>query len=67
MPFAVKDIRLACDLFGKSGTKVGSAALPIYDVVKAGQSRQFDDLNMGFVDTQSATAHCEIIGAVVSY
>ncbi|MBA4130050.1 MAG: hypothetical protein C0519_01350 [Hyphomicrobium sp.] len=60
---AWKDVAIACELYGKSGTKIGSTFRVVYDVVPASGRKKFRELNMGFVNGQTAKAGCEIVTA----
>lgn len=64
--FAVKDIRVECDLWAASGTAVGTAEKAILDIVRPQQKRTFRDVNMGFINDQTAKAGCEIKGAKIA-
>jgi hypothetical protein len=55
-----KDVKVRCETYGASGTKLNSGTITIYQVVKAHKTATFKNLNMGFMNTQSATADCEI-------
>lgn len=56
----VKDYRIACSLFGKSGTGLGSVSKRIYEDLEPGKSRQYKDLNFGFVNSQANDARCSV-------
>lgn len=60
--FAVKDMRMKCDLSAKSGTALDSVEETIYEIVSANSSKTFREVNMGFVRSQTASATCEIKG-----
>ena len=58
--FDVKDIEVTCKSYGASGTSLGSVDHTIYDVVKAGKTRKFKDVNVGFINSQASKANCEV-------
>jgi hypothetical protein len=60
---AWRDLAIVCEVFGKSGTKVGSTLRVIFDVVPAAGKKKFRDVNMGFVSDQAANANCTIPSA----
>ncbi|BCG27550.1 hypothetical protein TUM18999_57410 [Pseudomonas tohonis] len=56
----IKDLRISCDLYGASGTKIDASKATIFDIVKAGQTREFADFNMGFFHPQTDSLGCRI-------
>lgn len=58
---AVKDLKIACDLYSNSGTKVSVVSAIVYETLRAGKSISFKELNMGFINTQSARASCAVV------
>jgi hypothetical protein len=62
--FPVKDVDVACELFGKSGTVLGAVASTIYQTIPPHSQRVIRDLNMGsgvVLDmNQAASANCKI-------
>lgn len=57
--FPIKDVSIACDLLAASGTRVGRVAATLYEIVPAGGSKTFRDLNMGFMGSdQVARFNC---------
>lgn len=58
--FAVKDIVVTCSFSGNSGTHLSTGTQTIYDTVRAKAKRTFPDVNMGFINSQSAKANCFI-------
>lgn len=61
--FDVKDMAVHCRFSGKSGTEISSKAYVIFDVVAAGKTRKFPDLNLGSISDQVAKASCRIVAA----
>ena len=60
-PIDLKDIRIECDLFAASGTKVSTVRETLYQVVPAGKTLKFSELSMGFMGSQQVeTARCGI-------
>ena len=58
-----KDFHIECRVGGKSGTVLGTTQVTIYDTVKAGQTRTFREVNMGFIHGQASGASCELVSA----
>ncbi|WP_257164646.1 hypothetical protein [Bradyrhizobium sp. SRS-191] len=61
--YAVKDITVACDFSGSSGTKLSGLSQTIYSSIPAKTSKKFNRLNLGLIHSQSARASCSLIGA----
>ncbi len=61
LQFQVRDIEIACTTAGASGTNLSATTKTIYDVVPAKATKRFSDVNMGFINTQSASANCRIL------
>ena len=60
----IKDAEIACDLFGPSGTKVGSVRQTLFEQVPAQVYKRFRELSMGFMgSSQVATYNCSITDA----
>ena len=62
-PFDLKDIVITCTAHGKSGTEIGAPQQTLFEVVKAKETRTFKGVNMGLIDSQTATANCQIFDA----
>lgn len=58
--FPVKDIDVRCTHSGPSGTVIDRNARVIYEVVPAGESRTFENFNMGFIHSQAVKTGCVI-------
>ena len=58
--FPIKDVRIECRFSGKSGTELSTATHTIFDTVKAKSKRTFKEVNVGFINSQSARAGCGI-------
>lgn len=56
----VKDIELACTLYGASGTKLGEPSKTLYQVIKAHQKKTIKHFNMGFAHSQTDRYSCYI-------
>ncbi len=65
--YAVKDIRIGCELSANSGTTIDSVDETIYDSIPANNSRTFRAVSMGFVRSQTSRAGCQIRGVVKTY
>lgn len=61
--YAVKDIRLKCQFYGPSGTKLSENAHTIFDAIQGGKSKWFAEVNVGFIDSQADRGGCKIEGA----
>ena len=59
---ATNDISFECVTAGKSGTRLSKVRATVYDTVSAKGVKVFRNVNMGFVDSQSATLACKITG-----
>ena len=62
----VKDIEIECTHFAPSGTKIDSNTRTIYEVIKAGESRNFSKFNMGFIHSQADKSFASIKSAVTA-
>jgi len=60
LPYAVKDITVACRLTAPSGTEIDSTWQVVYERVEARQSKRLTQVNMGFIHNQSSAAGCRI-------
>lgn len=54
----VRNFTIACVTEGKSETAINVVTKRIYDVLPAGKTKTFKNINMGFVSDQSARASC---------
>ncbi len=61
----IKDFVVHCDLYGQSGTHIDTAKKQILDIVKAGKSRRFKEVNMGFAHSQGTKAVCRVVNLTV--
>ena len=61
----VKDLEFRCDLFGDSGTRLSSATTTVFQVFNAGKTKSLKEVNMGFINSQTARASCKVNTAVV--
>lgn len=60
----LKDFVVECETVGQSGTSLGKVRKTVFDTLPAGKTKKFKNINMGFVNSQSKRAGCEIIGAL---
>lgn len=58
-----RDIRITCETFGRSGTRISSVSKVLYDVLLPGKRTAIRRVNMGFVDDQSKSGQCEVTSA----
>jgi hypothetical protein len=49
----IKDITVRCDYYGKSGTRIDRNMQTIYDTIKAGDTKRFDNIRMGVIPDQT--------------
>lgn len=63
----MRDITIACNWTAPSGTIVSTKRHTIYDVVKAGGTRSFANVNLGFIDPQASRMGCSIVSAKPSW
>jgi hypothetical protein len=59
-----KDFEVTCTHRAPSGTKIDSNTRTIYEVVEPNSTKQVNEMNMGFIDSQVASSHCEITDLV---
>jgi hypothetical protein len=62
-----KDITIACEFYGKSGTTVSKAKYISYDSIKPLGHLKIANANLGFIDSQSAKMGCIVIDAKTDY
>ena len=62
-PFDIKDIGFRCEHSAASGTRIDHSSQIVYDLVKAGATRSFSKVNMGFVHNQARSSACRIVSA----
>jgi hypothetical protein len=60
--YSVRDIRLNCITQGASGTALSWKKHTLYDIIPARGKKTFREVNLGFIDQQSARASCEVTG-----
>jgi hypothetical protein len=58
--FAVKDVGIRCNFSGKSGTQLSTNDHVIFDTIPAKTKKAFKEVNVGFINNQSASAICNI-------
>lgn len=61
--YPVKDIRISCSFYGKSGTQLNERSHVIFDVIPPGGSKSFSKVNIGFINSQAERGGCDLIGA----
>jgi hypothetical protein len=59
-PDDIKDLIISCTVSGASGTDLQSLRTVLYDIVPAGRTKTFREINMGFVHSQAAGASCDV-------
>lgn len=63
-PFDIKDFELTCVHQGGSGTDMDRNVRVVYERVPANGTKRVGEMNMGLINSQVATSHCEITDAV---
>jgi len=58
--FPVKDLTIACDTFGQSGTKIDTKTQKVFSSVPPKTDWNIKRISFGFVNPQSRTAACRI-------
>lgn len=56
----VHDFTLRCDVFGNSGTKLGSVSTILYERLRASKILTVKKLNMGLIHSQSSKVRCYV-------
>ena len=56
----IKDITIRCDHTAKSGTRIDSNTRTIYDIIKAGETKTFQNFDMGFIHSQAVHSSATI-------
>ncbi len=57
----IKDFIIQCDTKGKSGTKIDSNITKIiYEIIPAGKTKTFRNINMGFMSSQTNVVVCGV-------
>lgn len=59
-PVDVKDITIRCEHSGPSGTVMDSNTRTIYEVIRAGEVRRFENFKMGFINSQATRSSAMI-------
>lgn len=58
----IKDIAVACEFYGHSGTVIDRRALTIYERVEPGETKTTPKIAIGWVSGQSHTGACAVAG-----
>lgn len=58
--FAVKDLKVECSHFAKSGTKIDSNTREVFDLFPAGKSTTAKGVNMGLIHSQVESSACRV-------
>jgi len=61
----VKDLEFTCVHSAPSGTVIDRNVRTVYQVIGAGKTRRFTEINMGFINTQASSSSCTITDLVV--
>lgn len=62
----VRDYTISCSQYGNSGTLLGSISKKIYGRIEAKGNQDFDDFEMGLVDSQTERPICEVTDLVAA-
>ncbi len=63
--YDIKDVEIRTLQFAKSGTQIDRNVRTIYEIIKAGETREFKEFNMGFIHSQSNSASASITDFVL--
>jgi predicted RNA methylase len=63
-PDDLKDIEITCQHAAPSGTMIDKNVRTIYEVVKAGETKEFKNFSMGFIDSQATKSGATVTKAV---
>lgn len=58
--YPIKDFYTVCRIYANSGTSLGQASKPIYDIVKPHSKKAFKNIEMGAIHEQAGRADCKI-------
>jgi len=61
--FAIKDLRLLCAHYAPSGTEMSPTVAVIYEILRAGQTRTFHDVKLGYTSPDAKTYSCTVATA----
>ncbi len=64
-PIAMKDFDVLCVHSGPSGTEMDRNSRTIYEIVPAGSTSTFREINMGIIHSQAVSSRCEISDAKI--
>ncbi len=64
LSISVKDITIKCSHYSSSGTHIDSNNQTIYEIIKAGRSKSFKKINMGFIHSQAKKSSCSVVGMI---
>ena len=62
---SVKDVKIKCDSFAKSGTKIDTNTKVVYDIFPANKTTKVKDFNMGFINSQAESSRCSVVDAAL--
>ena len=63
--YSIKDFKIECSHYAKSGTLIDTNERTVYDVVPAHAKKKFPEFNMGFIQSQAASSRCDITDLTV--
>ena len=64
---SVKDVKIECDSFAKSGTKIDTNRTKIIYAIFPAKKKETDakNFNMGFINSQAASSECKVVDAAL--
>lgn len=63
--YPIKDFVIACSVFAKSGTHLGTNTKIIYDIVEPNNKKIFKDMNIDSINEQAEKVECKVTDAVI--
>lgn len=61
----IKDFTVECEHSSNSGTKIDSNKRQVFEIIKAGETKKFQEFNMGFIHQQATSSSCGITDLVI--
>ena len=55
----VKDLTISSSTYGRSGTQIGTVSKTFYEIVEAKSMQEYEGVEIGPVDPQTATVLCQ--------
>lgn len=61
----VRDLEIECRLAGNSRTIIDTSNQTLYEVIGAGETRTFENFNMGFINSQVEYSDCKVLRVIM--